>query len=365
MLDPATLSFLDPHWLWLLVVPALLLALWVRQAVVRRGDATRLARGRQIPVPERYPIFGDSLFWLFITLATTLLVLALARPAVVVSLVRTGGVDLVVLLDGSASMHVRDVAGDRWQRSVRFLRTLGDGLRWDHDRMALTLFARIAAPQIRLTKDPNTFFFFLDHLSKQSPFPIESDASWDTNIELGLHWGMRVIEKDEELLGASTNAPLFLLISDGQAWSGVVEDSLKLARARDIPVVVVGVGTISGGVIPEPRRALSPGGAPEPPVHSVLDRGSLRQIAETGGGQYYEIDRDSDLNLTNQIISNARRRVVTLPPEPRLEEFYWRLLFAATCVGAVGLLFLRDRGALWVQVAGSSLALAAVSALFG
>ena len=32
--------------------------------------------------------------------------------------------------DGSASMRVKDVAGDRWQRSMRFLRTLGDSLSW-------------------------------------------------------------------------------------------------------------------------------------------------------------------------------------------------------------------------------------------
>ena len=31
------------------------------------------------------------------------------------------------------SMHVRDVSGDRWQRSTRFLRVLGESLRWTDD----------------------------------------------------------------------------------------------------------------------------------------------------------------------------------------------------------------------------------------
>ena len=103
-------------------------------------------------------------------------------------------------------------------------------MRWKDDRIAMALFAHIAAPQIRLTKDPNTYFFFLDHLD-EPPFRLEDDTTWDTNIELGIYWGLRLIEKDEEIHGPSSNAKAFVLISDGQAWSGEVEKSIRLARA--------------------------------------------------------------------------------------------------------------------------------------
>ena len=82
---------------------------------------------------------------------------------------------------------------------MRFLRTLGEALRWENDRIAMALFAHMATPQIRLTKDPNTYFFFLDHLEDESPFRLEDDGTWDTNIERGIYWGLRLIEKDEEL----------------------------------------------------------------------------------------------------------------------------------------------------------------------
>ena len=137
-------------------------------------------------------------FWLCLIASSALLIVALARPHGPATAVRQGGIDLVILQDGSASMRVKDVAGDRWQRSVRFLRTLGDSLSWNDDRIALALFAHIAAPQIRLTKDPNTFFFFLDHLDKAPPFRIDDDTTWDTNLELGIYWGLRLIERDEE-----------------------------------------------------------------------------------------------------------------------------------------------------------------------
>ncbi len=85
---------------------------------------------------------------------------------------------------------------------MRFVRELGDALSWSDDRMALTVFAHIATPQIRLTKDPNTLFFFLDHLQARPPFRLEDETTWDTNLEQGISWGLRLLEKDRELHGA-------------------------------------------------------------------------------------------------------------------------------------------------------------------
>src|SRR5206468_12335682 len=233
---------------------------------------------RRLPVRERFPIFGSLVFWLCLILSSACVTVALSRPTAATALVRTAGVDLVILQDGSASMWTPDVTGNRWQRSMRFLRVLGESLAWKDDRIAMALFAHIASPQVRLTKDPNTFFFFLDHLDRESPFRLEDDTTWDTNIELGLAWGMRLVEKDEELYGKSPNAKAFVLVSDGQAWSGEVARALRTARGRDIPVFVVGVGTTSGGRIPEPPPNPRDTAPPQQPLHSALDRASLATI---------------------------------------------------------------------------------------
>ena len=355
-----SLQFGEPQLLWLLVVPCLLLLLLGRQVVVRRRDVRRMSQTRQVPVRVRFPLFGDALFWLCGILAVALLVAALAQPSVVASMVRRSGVDLVVLLDGSASMHVPDVTGNRWQRSVEFLRTLGDALSWDNDRLSLTLFAHIAAPQVRLTNDPNTFFFFLDHLFEGPPFRLEDDTSWDTNIALGIEWGLRIIDKDEELGGPSDNGKLFILVTDGQAWSGTVEDSMQLTRARDIPIYVVGVGTLRGGVIPDPKRAA---GEPVPVVRSRLDRGSLTAVAAATAGRYFELDRESDETIAIQIIDAARRRAVAPAPEPTLQPLYWQCLIGAAVMALAGLLFLREQAGLALQVIGGALTLAVLSSL--
>jgi Ca-activated chloride channel family protein len=362
------MRFGAPGFLPLLVVPGALLLLWVWQVWRRRTDVRAFMRQRQVPVHERVPYFGELLFWLALVLASAAGILAIARPQAVTSLVRTAGVDLVVLQDGSASMHVQDVKGNRWQRSMRFLRTLGESLRWDNDRVAMALFAHMATPQIRLTKDPNTYFFFLDHLEDRSPFRLEDDGTWDTNIERGIYWGMRLIEKDEEIrqaagitenLGANSNAKAFVLISDGQSWSGEVAKSLALAQERGVPVNVIGIGTTAGGLIPDPKRQPN-----QPLVRSTLNRAELTRIATAGGGRYFEIDRESDRDIANAIIEQTRRRGGTKGLQEGVQELYWNFLFAAGILIAVGVLFLRDRVALALQLSAAAAVLVFVSSVF-
>jgi Ca-activated chloride channel family protein len=304
---------------------------------------------RLTPYRERFGRIGDAPFWLGLTISAVFLIFALAKPQVVAAFVRTNGADIVVLLDSSASMHVEDVPGNRWQRSVTFLRVLGDSLSWQNDRIALSVFAHIAAPQVRLTRDPNTYFFFLDHLSKLPPFRLEDDTTWDTNIGLGIAWGLRIIEKDEEIRGPSANTKLFVLISDGQSWTGTVEESVGKARRSGIPIFVVGVGTERGGIIPDPKRTALDA---EPPVYSRLDRASLRTIAAAGAGQYFEMDRGSDVELANRLIDAARRRAATAKTEAEMQDVYWPFLAAAALAAFAGCLWVRDRAAVALQLAG-------------
>src|SRR5579862_864709 len=286
----ASLTFAQPYFLWLLVVPATQLLLGSWQIVRRRAIAGRAVSERLLPVRERFALVGHFGFWICLVVATSLCIVALARPQARSSVVRKAGADFVILQDGSASMYTRDVDPDRWQRSVHFLRAFAEALSWKGDRVALALFAHLASPQVRLTKDPNALFFFLDHLGEHSPFRLEDNPTWDTNIEEGLYWGLKIIDEDERLFGASKNPKGFVVISDGQAWSGNVATALAAAQRRGIPVYVVGIGTPLGGLIPEPKGR--DGVAPPATISATLDRDSLATIARAGGGEYFEIGRE-------------------------------------------------------------------------
>jgi len=358
------LQFGAPHFLWLLIAPAGLLVALAYRFVRRWMDLRRLRARRTVPVRERYGLAGDLPFWCCLILAAASLIVAVARPQGVTTVVGRAGVDIVILQDGSASMHVTDVPGGalrqaqgespagpatRWQRAMVFLRLLGDALSWNDDRLALTVFAHIATPQIRLTRDPNTVFFFLDHLSGRPPFRLEDDTTWDTNLEQGIAWGLRLLEKDREIHGPSPNAKLFVMLSDGESWSGEVARSIELANQARVPLYVIGVGTLSGGMLPVTKNAE---GVEEPsPGRSRLDRPSLQRIAAAGGAQYFELDRDPDRDIANAIVDAGRRQAPTTTEEGQVQELYWRFLAAAVALAAVGAVFLRERAELGLQLA--------------
>jgi hypothetical protein len=143
-----------------------------------------------------------------------------------------------------------------------------------------------------------------------------------------------------------------------------VARALRLARGKDTPVYVVGVGTTLGGLIPEPPKRQGPGAPPpEAPIRSSLDRPSLAMIANTGGGEYLELDREGDREIANRIIDAARKRAGSRGLQEESDELYWRCLVVAAALLCVGILFLQERVELWLQTGGALAALAIVWAL--
>ena len=200
-------------------------------ALARSRGRVRSPRARCRGASAHGPL-GALPAWLCLMAAAACLLVAVARPRGVAAAIGRAGVDIVVLQDASASMHVqgrrRRAAGSgRW----RFLRRLGDALSWDDDRIALAVFAHIATPQIRLTRDPNTVFFFLDHLGARPPFRLEDDTTWNTESRAGGGLGTA---HPREGRGAARRArrtrSVFLLLSDGEAWSGEVAKSIARPR---------------------------------------------------------------------------------------------------------------------------------------
>ncbi len=316
-----------PEFLVLLVIPTGLLLLWFWQLWRRRVDVGRFIRNQATPLRERYRFAGPLVFWLFLNAALASCIVALARPEILRSVTETRTVDLIIVQDGSASMRVSDVRPDRWQRSVAWIRTLVEMLSWKGDRVALAVFSQHAAPQVRLARDPNILLFFLDHLTKEPPNALTDDNTWDTNAEAGIYWGLKIVAKDEEIHGRTSNPQALIVVSDGQIWSGEVANSLAMARQHRIPVHVVGVGTSGGGVIPTSD------------IKAVLDRESLQRIASLGEGHYFELGREPDRAIAARIIKEVQRLASRSAGQAAFEEIYWRFLVAAAGFLAAGVFF--------------------------
>ena len=113
------IGFGAPQYLWLLIAPAVFLVLWIWRFARRLADLQRLRDRRSVPVRERFAFGGDLWFWLFLILSSASMAAALARPHGITTVVNRAGLDIVILQDGSASMHVTDVSAfarqDSWK----------------------------------------------------------------------------------------------------------------------------------------------------------------------------------------------------------------------------------------------------------
>jgi Ca-activated chloride channel homolog len=343
-MDWNTLKFLEPHFLWLLVVPALLTAvclyrIWARAIEVRCYTALRL-----VPIRELPGFFGATLFYLALAISVALAIAASARPQVVTSASFYSGnrpIDLLILQDGSASTLVQDIFPNRWQRSFVFLRTLTSRLRWKGDRVALAIFAKKVSPQAYLTSDPNVLLFSFDHLAKAPPFLPHESNIWETYIGEGIHWAMKTVQKDRKDYGDDGNPKAIVVISDGQSENEDVSQSVQEARAAGIPIYAIGVGTVRGGCIPDAEKYQDD----HQPVCSAfdtgLDRKSLQNIASSGG--YFEIGQESDQSIADRIITLVRSSYASRNgknSEKMYQDVYWQFLLLGAMFFLSGLLTL-------------------------
>lgn len=327
------LRFLQPDLLWFVIVPATFLLIWARLFWKRRKTVGLYENNRIVPVKEKFLLFGKLAGWALLILVMTLGLLALSRPQTRISVTNEQSVDLVLIIDGSASFRVKDITPDRWQRSTRWIGNLVKNMSWRGDRLALAAFAYHASPFVRFTKDSNVILFFLDYLGKEPPFRLEEDTTWHSNVAEGIRWGFRLIEKDEELFGKSQNPQAMVVISDGQELTGELEQSIQKAKEAGIKIHVIGVGTTFGGIIPEHN--------PIKPTRSAIDRASLHRIKDLGGGEYFELGIQSDDFISSSIIRLAQNQNLKNASKQEVwEELYWWCLVAGAILLPPALYFL-------------------------
>lgn len=280
----------DGTYLWLLLlVPLLAAGIWWYN--------------RQLH-SKREKIFGDELFrrlrrgfWplgrkirdfaLYAGLA--FLVVALAGPKVGTEVreVKRQGVDLLVALDLSSSMNAQDVRPSRLDKAKYELSRLVDRL--DGDRVGMVVFTGEAYLQAPMTLDYSAMRLFLSIADTEQMPTTTTDfsAAMATALEA---FGTLDEDDGNRETGA---ARVLLLISDGEDHENDYEDELQDLRDQNVSVYTIGIGTEDGERIPVYDDSGSRIGYKRDGQGSIvttrLQSATLREIAEEGGGEYYEI----------------------------------------------------------------------------
>lgn len=315
-MNAATFHFAQPVWLWaLLLIPVVLIWLWFSWPVRRKGqeklyaDAHLLAQligiNKTDNIKRKRPLIIWMLLWL-------LLVLAIAGPRWDYAQIHAfqPAVDMVILLDISASMNIKDVRPSRLERArqeIQDLVRLNPGV-----RIGLIAFASIAHVATPITEDGSSLIRQLPALSTDL---VRLQGS---NLGNALKLAASLLEGQGE---ASSHH--ILLLSDGDFAEPELEQKITKLTQQNIRLHVLALGTDGGGPVP---YMVAPGGKP---VVSRLDEEAMRALAKAGNGIYQLADyRDTDSQqILDMVMAQAEmRQDQSTPTHIWNERYYWLLI---------------------------------------
>lgn len=278
------MSFASPGWLWwlLLFVPMVLLEWRAARNADRNLERLVGPRPHHVLLSQRRP--GQRRLGIALRAgAFALLVIGAAGPEWGRELVRRSAVgsDVVLLVDVSTSMDVRDVPPSRIEEARR--EALAVLERLSGSRVGVVVFAGDAVRLCPLTLDRGAVRLVLESLT--------SSAVSEPGSDLGK--GLRMAAR--MLPGGRRTEQVIVLWTDGEDLErGAGEAIEELARAG-LRVLAVGTGTPAGDVVPaldDQGRAVDvkrdeAGG----PVRSRLDEDLLRRLARRTSGAYFAASR--------------------------------------------------------------------------
>ncbi len=319
--------------LLLFIVPVIgAVWLWLLRRQWRRFELVFDPALRRMFVP---PSSWRRLVPQFICLLTALAltVIALARPrwGTVHSTVVEPQHDLIVVLDVSRSMLVRDVIPNRLERAKAMVYDLIQS--GANGRIALVAFSGGAQRMCPLTRDTDFLLQTLDGIH------IDLAPRGPTDLAQAIRMARDSFVPDRP------DSRTVLLISDGEDLAGGLDDALADARRDDVRFITIGIGTVDGAPIPDER---SPTGYQKYDgervitclVHETLDR----IAAETGGIYVPVADGMTDLDIIYRQYK-APATMATRTKEMvqyQTEQYQW-FLFAAIVLLLIAAFFSRGR----------------------
>lgn len=266
-------------WWWLLIPIAIMILYYLHhkrnQKLQSLGNVQKI-RALIISENPNQIIFKRGI-WM---MAIALIILAMSnlQSGEEEESVTNKGANVIVALDLSNSMNARDIAPDRLERSKKFLTNLVG--KFGGDRIAFIVFAGKAYIQMPFTTDYGAFEMQLKS--------INTDMMPTQGTALG-----EAIQTAESMQGSTEQEQkILILLSDGEDHDSKAINMAKVAGSKNMIIHTIGVGTSEGAPIPERGRA---GGVSYKKdqsgnqVLSKLNEDMLKEIAQAGGGKYFNI----------------------------------------------------------------------------
>lgn len=321
------MNFAEPRLLALLALApvAALLAVWISRRRAR-AESAWMARGLTARLRAGGPPRPVALVATLLALALAATALALARPRWGESSeqVERRGVDVVFVVDTSASMATADVPPSRLWLAQSLVRRIAQEL--PGNRVALVQAEGVGVVMAPLTVDVAVLDLLLDAVEPGSlPLP-------GTRLAAAVARAVALFPEGGE------KHRVVVLVSDGEDHGEGLGDAIEELRASGAVLHAFGVGTRHGAPVPVAGR---PGEFKRDRdgqvVVSRLHPETLEALAQATGGLYVEAARaDVDVAPVVARIARMEGRSLDAATVNTLEErFQWPLALAAAAALAL------------------------------
>ena len=273
--------FANPEYLYFLIaVPIVVLlfcwSLYARRKKLRTIGDIELLKGLMPDVSIRWRIWK----FIFLTMALSCLILALARPqmGMNISTQEHTGIEVAVALDVSNSMLATDVSPNRLAKAKELVSNMADKM--TDDKISLVVFAGQAFIQLPITSDIVSARMFLDAIS---PSMISAQG---TNLGEALRLSMGSFSAQRNVQRA------IVVITDGEDQAEDAEKIAAEAAGKGMHVFVLGIGSAKGSTIPAANGDYFRDREGKVVV-TKLNEEMCQKIATSGKGTYIHVDNSN------------------------------------------------------------------------
>lgn len=320
------ITFANPWCLLLLLIIPAIIAYYIynrkRLTAEIRFSSTKVFQ----EMPKTYKHYLRYLPLALHMLALAALIIAIARPQKSDSWSNqtTEGIDIVMSVDISSSMLAEDLKPNRL-RAAKKVATEFISSR-HNDNIGLVVFAGESFTQCPLTINHAELINLLNG--------IESGM-----IEDGTAIGSGLATAVNRIKDSKAKSKVIILLTDGSNNRGQIAPSTagEIAKSFGIRVYTIGVGT--RGMAPYPFQ--TPYGVQYQDVEVDIDEESLKNIAETTGGEYFRATDTKSLSSIYREIDKLEKTKIEVKEFSKKEELYhWFVLVLVVCL--IGEITLRN-----------------------
>lgn len=290
---------------------------------------------------SRQRVIGPDVIWILCFIQAGLMIVALADPKIDTfrMLQSKDNLDIIIAVDKSVSMAIKDVAPSRHEVMMReIIAFINSPAVRDGDRLTLFAFSEksnwrmplsddreefldklleVEHPKDRVYYDTSRFYTYFSGLLSHIP---EALAIQDNSFRHGPY---------RQQLSWATYPRVILIFSDGDSFDNELAASLSALVKEKIKVYSIGIGTARGGSVSVKFPDETDLSKLETiTISSKLNMQTLNLIKDKTGGKSFVVSSSSSQvqSFLAAALAENRKPTLSLVPTGESENFWWDFL---------------------------------------